>query len=64
MLDLTIVWFHHQSSYKDSETSEIILPWVRLHSVEDYLDMVSIIDDFPSIYLNFNITPMFDRTDF
>lgn len=57
MLDLAIVWHHHQPPYKNPLTNQILLPWVRLHAVKDYLDMVSILHDFPKVYLNFNITP-------
>jgi len=57
MLDLAIVWHHHQPPYKDPLNNQIALPWVRLHAAKDYLDMVSILEEFPSVCLNFNLTP-------
>lgn len=57
MLDLAIVWHLHQPPYQDPQTAEIVLPWVRLHAAKDYLDMVLLLDEFPNLKLNFNITP-------
>ena len=34
------------------------MPWVRLHCVKGYLDMVSVIEEFPGIHVNFNLTPV------
>lgn len=33
------------------------MPWVRLHGVKDYLDMVEILEKFPLIHLTFNLVP-------
>jgi len=33
------------------------MPWVRLHGVKDYLDMVAILDEFPDIKQTFNLVP-------
>jgi len=33
------------------------LPWVRLHGVKDYLDMVEILSDYPTIRQVFNMVP-------
>ncbi|GAH24709.1 unnamed protein product, partial [marine sediment metagenome] len=33
------------------------LPWVRLHSIKDYLDMVTILDNYPNIKQTFNLVP-------
>ena len=33
------------------------MPWVRLHAVKDYLDMVEILQDFPNIRQTFNLVP-------
>ncbi len=35
-----------------------MMPWVRLHAVKGYLDMVSTVAEFPSIRVNFNMTPV------
>lgn len=34
-----------------------MLPWVRLHAVKDYYDMVAILDRFPEVHANFNLVP-------
>lgn len=33
------------------------MPWVRMHGIKDYWDMVRILDDFPKIRQTFNFTP-------
>jgi alpha-amylase/alpha-mannosidase (GH57 family) len=33
------------------------MPWVRLHGVKDYLDMVKILEKFPQIRQTFNLVP-------
>jgi alpha-amylase/alpha-mannosidase (GH57 family) len=47
----------HQPYYKNVETNKFILPWVRLHGVKDYYDMVAILDKYPKIRQNFNLVP-------
>ena len=47
----------HQPFYKDPLTGEISMPWVRLHGVKDYLNMVEILKGFPSIRQTFNVVP-------
>lgn len=48
----------HQPYYRDASNNEIILPWVRLHGIKDYLDMVEILEDYPAIHQTFNLTPV------
>ena len=48
----------HQPSYKLNEDSDYLLPWVRMHAVKDYLDMVLLMNEFPNLKLNFNLVPM------
>ena len=45
----------HQPVYELEGT--YLMPWVRLHAVKDYLDMVLILEKFPNLKLNFNIVP-------
>ncbi|MCX7698460.1 MAG: glycoside hydrolase family 57 protein, partial [Candidatus Goldbacteria bacterium] len=47
----------HQPYYKNTETNKFILPWVRLHGVKDYYDMVAILRNYPNIKQNFNLVP-------
>jgi len=54
---LSIIWHMHQPYYKDLVTGEYRLPWVRMHGIKDYFDMVSMLREFPSIHQNFNLVP-------
>ena len=56
-LSVAFLWHMHQPLYKDLVTGKYILPWVRLHSTYSYLDMISVLKDFPNIKVTFNITP-------
>jgi alpha-amylase/alpha-mannosidase (GH57 family) len=56
-LKVAFLWHQHQPYYKDFESGRFILPWVRLHGVKDYLDMVKILDDFPAVKQTFNLVP-------
>ncbi|MDD2680129.1 MAG: glycoside hydrolase family 57 protein [Candidatus Omnitrophica bacterium] len=57
MLNLAFIFHMHQPYYKDLLTREASLPWVRLHGVKDYLDMVQILEKFPAIRQTFNVVP-------
>lgn len=47
----------HQPYYVNPVSDIAILPWVRLHAIKDYYDMVKILDLFPDMKLNFNLVP-------
>jgi len=47
----------HQPYYRNLLTGTAELPWVRLHGVKDYLDMVQKLSGFPAIRQTFNIVP-------
>ncbi|UCC79516.1 MAG: hypothetical protein JSW64_14820 [Candidatus Zixiibacteriota bacterium] len=57
MLKLAFLWHQHQPYYKNLLTGDYMMPWVRLHGVKDYLDMVEILGDYPSIRQIFNMVP-------
>ncbi|MDD3594221.1 MAG: glycoside hydrolase family 57 protein [Candidatus Gastranaerophilales bacterium] len=57
-ISVAIVWHMHQPSYKDSKTGLYVMPWVRLHAIKDYLDMLLLLDEFENIKLNFNLVPL------
>lgn len=56
-LNVAILWHMHQPYYKDIITGEYVMPWVRLHGIKDYYDMVAILEDFPSVHQTFNLVP-------
>ena len=58
MANVVFLWHMHQPYYVNPLTRTAMMPWVRLHCVKGYLDMVSLIDDFPDLRLNFNLTPV------
>ena len=47
----------HQPYYKDTETGQYTLPWVRLHAVKDYVHVAQVISDFPTIHQTINVVP-------
>lgn len=57
MIYLSFLWHMHQPMYEDPRTGHYVLPWVRLHGVKDYYDMVAILDDFPEVRQTFNLSP-------
>lgn len=58
MANVVFLWHMHQPYYVDPATQTATMPWVRLHCAKGYLDMISVIEDFPDIRLNFNLTPV------
>lgn len=57
MLHVAFIWHMHQPLYKDRLTGKYLMPWVRLHGTKDYLDMVAILRQYPSIRQTFNLVP-------
>src|SRR5438128_9824596 len=47
----------HQPYYKHPQTSEFVLPWVRLHASKDYLHMARLLQEFPRVRVNFTMVP-------
>jgi alpha-amylase/alpha-mannosidase (GH57 family) len=47
----------HQPYYKGLRNGMYQMPWVRLHGLKDYYDMVAILEDYPRIHLTFNLVP-------
>ncbi|MDD5449232.1 MAG: glycoside hydrolase family 57 protein [Candidatus Omnitrophica bacterium] len=56
-LYIAFIWHMHQPYYKDPLSGEISMPWVRLHGVKDYLNMVELLRPFPNIRQTFNLVP-------
>lgn len=47
----------HQPFYFDRVTGEMPMPWVRLHTIKGYYDMISLLEDFPGVKATFNLVP-------
>src|SRR5689334_9415054 len=58
MANATFLWHMHQPYYADPTTRTATMPWVRVHSVKGYLDMIAVLEDFPRVRVNFNFTPV------
>ncbi len=56
-LHIAFIWHMHQPYYRDLATGECSMPWVRLHGTKDYLDMVKILEAYPSVHQTFNLVP-------
>lgn len=56
-LYLAFIWHMHQPMYRDPVSHYYMMPWVRLHAVKDYLDMVEILTHYPRLKQTFNLVP-------
>lgn len=56
-INLCLFWHQHQPSYYDPEAGELVLPWVRLHSTKDYVDMALLGERYPTVHQTINLVP-------
>lgn len=56
-LKIAFLWHMHQPYYFDPITKKFKMPWVRLHCVKDYLDMLLNVERYEKIHPVFNFTP-------
>src|SRR4029434_1580916 len=56
-ISLAFLWHLHQPQYRLREQSVCPLPWVRLHGIRSYYDMVRVLDEFPEIRTTINLVP-------
>ena len=56
-LEVALVWHQHQPRYPVID-GEISRPWVRLHAAKDYVDMATLVEEFPDLDLTINLTPV------
>ena len=61
-LYVAIVWHQHQPFYAvDPATGLVQAPWVRLHAAKDYVDMATMLENYPDVHATFNLTPSLIR---
>jgi alpha-amylase/alpha-mannosidase (GH57 family) len=60
-LSVVLLWHMHQPYYVDPQTKVALMPWVRLHSIKGYYDMIRMSERYPEVRLNFNFTPVLVR---
>ncbi|MFZ5807195.1 MAG: glycoside hydrolase family 57 protein [Verrucomicrobiota bacterium] len=58
MLNITLLWHMHQPYYVNPLTKTAMMPWVRLHCVRGYLDMIDVVRRYQNLRVNFNFTPV------
>ena len=51
------VWHMHQPLYLDPVSGRFAMPWVRLHAVKAYNDMLRCLDERPAAKVTFNFVP-------
>ncbi len=61
-LYVAFIWHQHQPLYKSRAAStpdseQYRLPWVRLHGTKDYLDLVLMLEKFPTLHQTVNLVP-------
>lgn len=57
-LNVAFLWHMHQPCYREPDNRVFRLPWVRLHALKDYYDMLSVALRYPEIKLTFNLVPV------
>ena len=55
---LAFLWHMHQPLYREPDTGEFLLPWVRLHATRAYYDMAWMLERHPGISCTVNFTPV------
>lgn len=55
---LVICWHMHQPHYRDGGDGEYQLPWVYLHAIKDYTDMVWHLENCPNARVVVNFAPV------
>ncbi|MCX6640005.1 MAG: glycoside hydrolase family 57 protein [bacterium] len=56
-LNVAFLWHMHQPYYRDPKNGKYILPWVRLHGLKGYSDMLAAIQKFGDVRVTFNFVP-------
>jgi len=57
-VQLVLLWHMHQPDYRNYETGEFMLPWVYLHAIKDYSDMVAHLEAHPRVKAVVNFVPV------
>ncbi|HEY6044501.1 MAG TPA: glycoside hydrolase, partial [Nitrosospira sp.] len=57
-LQLVLLWHMHQPDYRNYETGEFMLPWVYLHAIKDYTDMVYHLESHSAMKAVVNFVPV------
>ncbi len=56
-LYVALIWHQHQPMYKSALTGQYLMPWVRLHGIKDYLDLIVLLERYPKLHQTVNLVP-------
>jgi len=56
-IKLALLWHMHQPVYFDPHGGVSLAPWVRLHALKDYLDMLLMATKHENVKVTFNLVP-------
>jgi alpha-amylase/alpha-mannosidase (GH57 family) len=56
-LSVAFLWHMHQPWYRDERSGEFLMPWVFLHAIKDYADMLWIQSHYPRVRATYNLVP-------
>ena len=54
---VAFLWHMHQPNYRDPHTGDFVLPFVRLHGVKGYYDMIRLAEEYPRMRMTINLVP-------
>jgi len=57
-LRVILLWHMHQPEYRDPVDGRFLAPWVYLHALKDYSDMLAHLERQPGVCAVFNLTPV------
>jgi alpha-amylase/alpha-mannosidase (GH57 family) len=60
-LNVAFLWHFHQPDYAHPEDGVPVLPWVRMHGVRGYTDMLAALEEEPGARVTLNVTPVLLR---
>jgi alpha-amylase/alpha-mannosidase (GH57 family) len=55
---LMLLWHQHQPFYPKNDDGVVTRPWVRVHATKDYVDMATVLEQYPDVHATFNLTPV------
>lgn len=56
-LNIAFLWHMHQPYYRDPKSGKYVLPWVRLHGIKGYIDMIEAVRRYGGKGVTFNLVP-------
>ncbi|MBL8840110.1 MAG: glycoside hydrolase [Planctomycetes bacterium] len=57
-LNVALLWHFHQPDYVHPDEGVAVLPWVRMHGVRGYTDMLAALEAEPGARVTLNVTPV------